>query len=165
MIAFTRPSTTAMISSGSGPLAEVPVTTCVATQTAIATTMVWTRNPALFRSAIASPPAQVTPNSQLPTLKALPTPNSQSCWVRPRPSWESGVGSALVFVLGSWHFERSRIHALDRLPPPRLDDAAAHLQRRRQLAARDRELGRQQRICFTCSNCASSRLSASTTSR
>ena len=39
-----------MIASGIGPLADTPSTTCVATHTAIATTMVWTRNPPLFVS-------------------------------------------------------------------------------------------------------------------
>ena len=50
MIAFTRPSTSAMIASGTSPLADTPGTTCVATHTEIATTMMWTRNPPLFVS-------------------------------------------------------------------------------------------------------------------
>ena len=58
MIAFTRPSTTAMIASGSEPDRGHPDTTCVATHTEIATTMKWIRNPPLFDSPdIGDPPS------------------------------------------------------------------------------------------------------------
>ena len=50
MIAFTSPSTTAMIRSGIGPEADTPGTTCVATHTAIATTTVWIEEAAALLS-------------------------------------------------------------------------------------------------------------------